>query len=208
LATPAAEVTALQEFRDLFGSEVLAPGQEIGVESVTIVFSDLKESTRLYEQAGDAPAYGHVRRHFDFLKERIARHRGAVVKTIGDAVMAVFHLPDDALRCCLEIQRDVPAFNDARPGQPALIVKLGMHRGPAIAIHANNLLDYFGRTVNIASRVLRESQGGDVVLAKAVLDDPRVREAMEREKASVAAEWTSTLRGVAEPLPLCRVVGS
>jgi class 3 adenylate cyclase len=207
-AAPAAEVTALQEFRDLFGSEVLTPGQEIGVESVTIVFSDLKESTRLYEQAGDAPAYGHVRRHFDFLRERIARHRGAVVKTIGDAVMAVFHLPDEALRCCLEIQRDLQAFNGSQAGRSALIVKLGMHHGPAIAINANGRLDYFGRTVNVASRVLRESQGGDVVLAKSVLEDPRVREAMEREKASVVAEWTSTLRGVTEPLPLCRVVGS
>ena len=208
LAAPAAEVTALQEFRDLFGSEVLAPGQEIGVESVTIVFSDLKESTRLYEQAGDAPAYGHVRRHFDFLKERIARHRGAVVKTIGDAVMAVFHVPEEALRCCLEIQRDIQAFNDVQQGRRALTVKLGMHHGPAIAINANGRLDYFGRTVNIASRVLRESQGGDVVLAKSVVEQSRVREAMERDKASVAEEWTSTLRGVAEPLPLCRVVGS
>jgi adenylate cyclase len=208
LAAPAAEVTALQEFRDLFGSEVLAPGQEIGVESVTIVFSDLKESTRLYEQAGDAPAYGHVRRHFDFMMERVARHRGAVVKTIGDAVMAVFHVPDEALRCCLEIQRDSRTFNDSQPGRRALTVKLGMHHGPAIAINANGRLDYFGRTVNIASRVLRESQGGDVVLAKSVLEEPRVREAMEREKASITAEWTSTLRGVAEPLPLCRVVGS
>jgi adenylate cyclase len=204
LAVTAAEVTALQEFRDLFGSEVLAPGQEIGVESVTIVFSDLKDSTRLYEEAGDAPAYGQVGRHFEFLKERIARHHGAVVKTIGDAVMAVFHQPADAVRCCLAIQRDLPSFNTAWPSRP-LIVKLGLHCGPVIAINANGLLDYFGRTVNIAARLLRESQGGDLVLAKGSTEDARAQEALKQERPVVAAEWTTTLRGMSKPLTLQRL---
>lgn len=205
LAVSAAKVAALQEFRDLFGSEVLAPGVEIGVESVTILFSDLKESTRLYEESGDAPAYGHVRRHFDFLKERIARHQGAVVKTIGDAVMAVFHQPADGLRCGLAIQRELQSFNASLSDRPPLIVKLGIHHGPAIAINANGLLDYFGRTVNVASRVLRESEGGDLVLVKAFLDDARAGAALAESGAPIVAEWTSTLRGIAQPLTLCRI---
>lgn len=184
---------------------MLAPGQDIGIESVTILFSDLKGSTRLYEETGDAPAYGQVRRHFDFLKERIAGSRGAVVKTIGDAVMAVFSSPADAVRCCLAIQRDIGQFNHASPGQPPLTIKLGAHHGPAIAINANGKLDYFGRTVNIASRILRESQGGDVVLAKETIEDQRVREVLESEKAPVVEEWRPTLRGLGAPLTLCRI---
>ncbi|MFM8551294.1 MAG: adenylate/guanylate cyclase domain-containing protein, partial [Nitrospiraceae bacterium] len=158
-----------------------------------------------YEEAGDAPAYGHVRRHFDFLKERIARHQGAVVKTIGDAVMAVFHQPADGLRCALAIQRDLPSFNTSLPDRPPLIVKLGLHHGPAIALNANGLLDYFGRTVNIAARLLRESRGGDLVLAKTCLDDDRVRLALAESGAPVVDEWASTLRGLAQPLTLCRI---
>ncbi|MDE3119799.1 MAG: adenylate/guanylate cyclase domain-containing protein [Nitrospirota bacterium] len=204
-AVTAAKVAALQEFRDLFGSEVLAPGLEIGVDSVTILFSDLKESTRLYEEAGDAPAYGHVRRHFDFLKERIARHQGAVVKTIGDAVMAVFHRPADGVGCGLAIQRDLPSFNASLPDRPPLVIKLGLHHGPAIAINANGLLDYFGRTVNVASRLLRESVGGDLVLAKDDLEDVLVREMLAESRATIVAEWTCALRGIAQPLPLCRI---
>lgn len=207
-AVTAAKVAALQEFRDLFGSEVLAPGLEIGVDSVTILFSDLKESTRLYEEAGDAPAYGHVRRHFDFLKERIAQHQGAVVKTIGDAVMAVFHRPADGVRCCLAIQRDLAAFNASLPDRPPLVIKLGLHHGPAIAINANGLLDYFGRTVNVASRLLRESAGGDVVLAKDDLEDELVREALTERKAAILSEWTCALRGIAQPLTLCRIAAT
>ena len=204
-AAPAAEVTTMQEFRDLFGSEVLAPEQDIGVESITILFSDLQESTRLYEEAGDAPAYGHVRRHFEFAKERIAQCGGALVKTIGDAVMAAFHRPADAVRCGLLIQRDLPAFNRRWPDRKPLVMRLGVHDGPAIAINANGRLDYFGRTVNIAARLLRESQGGDVVLTKILAEDTRVREALEREKASVIQEWTPALRGISEPLTLQRL---
>ena len=204
-AAMASEITTMQEFRDLFGSEVLAPEHNIGVESVTILFSDLQASTRLYEETGDAPAYGHVRRHFEFLKERIAPCRGAVVKTIGDAVMAAFSQPADAVRCGLLVQRDLPAFNRRWPDQRPLVMRLGIHHGPAIAINANGRLDYFGRTVNIAARLLRESQGGDVVLAKTLAEDPRVREAMDQEKASVVQEWTPALRGVSEPLTLQRV---
>jgi class 3 adenylate cyclase len=207
-AAMASEITTMQEFRDLFGSEVLAPEQNIGVESVTILFSDLLASTRLYEETGDAPAYGHVRRHFEFLKERIARCRGAVVKTIGDAVMAAFFQPADAVRCGLLIQRDLPAFNRQWPDRRPLALRLGAHHGPAIAIAANGRLDYFGRTVNLAARLLRESQGGDVVLAKSLTEDPRVRETLEQEKASVVQEWTPALRGIREPLTLRRIAPS
>ena len=206
-ALTAAEVTALQEFRDLFGSEVLGPGQDIGIESVSVVFSDLKDSTRLYEVAGDAPAYGHVREHFDFVRVHVARHRGAIVKTIGDAVMAIFYRPEDAVRCCLEIQRDVAAFNAASPERQALIVKLGVHHGPAIAINANGRLDYFGRTVNVAARIARESFGGDVVLIKEMLEDARVKTVVTQNNGRIFEEWTSTLRGCTDPLTLCRIKG-
>ena len=91
------------------------------------------------------------------------------------------------------------------PGRQALTVKLGLHHGPAIAINANGRLDYFGRTVNVAARIARESEGSDVVAARALLENPRVKAVLDRDKVSVVAEWTSTLRGVTEPLTLCRV---
>ncbi|MBV9469294.1 MAG: adenylate/guanylate cyclase domain-containing protein, partial [Abitibacteriaceae bacterium] len=104
-AVTAAKVTTMQEFRDLFSSEVLAPGQSVSIEHLTLFFSDLRDSTVLYEIAGDAPAYRRVRDHFDFLFERIQANAGSIVKTIGDAVMAVFYSPEDALRAAFEIQR-------------------------------------------------------------------------------------------------------
>lgn len=65
-------------------------------------FSDLRASTTLYETIGDAHAYGQVNRHFDFLTDWIAKNSGSIVKTIGDAVMAVFHRPEVISEQCFE----------------------------------------------------------------------------------------------------------
>ncbi len=206
LAATAARVTAMQEFRDLFSSEVLAPGQEVGVASVTILFSDLAGSTAMYEQVGDAPAYGKVRRHFDYMTGHIAGNDGALVKTIGDAVMAVFSTPADGVRAALEIQRHLGEFNASLPaGTAPVIIKIGLHHGPAIAINANDLLDYFGRTVNIAARVQRESRGGDVLITEACYGRPDVA-AVLAEYSAVAERYGASLKGIEGQVAVARVL--
>ena len=163
-AMTATQVTSLQNFRDLFGSEVLAPGQQVGGESLSILFSDLKESTPIYDLVGDAKAYGMVRKHFDFMFEVIKNNQSAVVKTIGDAVMAVFCAPENAVSATLEIQTQVDEFNREHQIAHPIVIKIGVHHGPAIAVNSNDRLDYFGRTVNIAARIQPQSVSGDVVL--------------------------------------------
>jgi class 3 adenylate cyclase len=202
-AASAALVTALAEFRQLFSSEVLAPGLGIAVRTLTFLFSDLKDSTRIYEQIGDSPAYARVRDHFDVMQATIARHRGALVKTIGDAVMAVFTRTDDSVRAALEIQRTFTEGEIAK-GNPALRVKLGLHRGPCIAVNANDLLDYFGSTVNIAARVQGESLGGDIVLTEAIMGDPVVREVLA-EFAPASETFRRDLKGITQSPVLYRL---
>jgi class 3 adenylate cyclase len=179
-AASAALVTALAEFRQLFSAEVLAPGLGVSIRNLTFLFSDLKDSTMIYDTIGDSPAYARVRDHFEVMLRIIAQWRGALVKTIGDAVMAVFPSVEDAVEASLAIQREFTAGQIAR-GNPALQVKLGLHRGPCIAVNANELLDYFGSTVNIAARVQNASVGGDIVITHEVLSDPGVQRVLERE---------------------------
>ena len=181
-AVSASLVTAMDEFRQLFSSQVLAPGIGVSIRNLTFLFSDLKGSTMLYDTIGDSPAYARVRDHFDVMKAIIAEQHGALVKTIGDAVMAVFPSAEDAVEAALAIQHEFIAGQVAR-GDPALHVKLGLHRGPCIAVNANDLLDYFGSTVNIAARVQNESIGGDIVVTPEILGDPGVRRILEREIA-------------------------
>lgn len=167
----AAAVAALQLFRDLFASEALRPGEECSVGSVAIVFTDLRSSTQLYREIGDAVALGHVLGHFDVVKGCIAAEGGAVVKTIGDAVMAVFTRPVTALRAMTRAQTLVAAPAE---GSRSLSLKVGLHYGPCIAVTLNDRLDYFGSTINIAARLEGQSSGQDVIMSDAVRCDPEV----------------------------------
>jgi class 3 adenylate cyclase len=177
-AATAAEVTALQIFRDLFSTEALRPGEQISVGTLTVLFTDLRNSTQLYREIGDATAFGRVMNHFDVLKKVIAEEDGALVKTIGDAVMAVFRQPVSALKAMLSAQEMLAAPAD---GSAPLTLKAGVHTGPCIAVTLNARLDYFGSTVNMAARLESLSSGDDVIISRALYDDPEVREFLANE---------------------------
>lgn len=189
----AAEVTALQVFRSLFSSEALRPGERISVGRITIVFTDLRGSTRLYREIGDAPAFGRVMNHFDVLRDAIAAEGGGLVKTIGDAVMAVFSRPVEALRAMLHAQQ---VLSNPPEGMLPLLLKAGIHTGPCIAVTLNERLDYFGSTINIAARLEGISSGQDVVITRDVYSDPEVEALLMEEAARLQAEpFTQTLKG-------------
>jgi class 3 adenylate cyclase len=202
-AASAALVTTMAEFRQLFASEVLSPGIGLAVRNMTLLFSDLLGSTKIYDTIGDALAYARVRDHFDAMRAAIERNNGALVKTIGDAVMAAFSSAEDAVKASFEIQHEFIAGEIAQ-GRPALQVKLGLHRGPCIAVNANNLLDYFGSTVNIAARVQSESVGGDIVVTPDVYSDPGVQQIVAQEQARIDS-FERTLKGVSQGFTLYRL---
>lgn len=175
-AATAAEVTSLQLFRDLFSREVLRRGEQISVGSMTIVFTDLKNSTQLYNDIGDAPAFGRVLTHFDILTAAVAAEGGAVVKTMGDAIMATFPRPVAAVRAMRHAQHQL-AYPPNTPGEPSLLplaLKAGLHCGPCLAINQNDRLDYFGSTVNLTARFCSLSTGADLILSPAICADPEV----------------------------------
>ena len=190
-ATTAAEVTALQMFRDLFSSEALRPGEQISVGTLTVLFTDLRDSTRLYREIGDATAFGRVMNHFDVLRKEITERDGAVVKTIGDAVMAVFRSAADGVSAMLEAQRRLAEPPD---GTMPLKLKAGLHTGPCIAVTLNDRLDYFGSTVNMAARLEGLSTGADVIISQTVYEDKKVRELLESRGLS-AVEFDMALKG-------------
>lgn len=193
-AATAAEVTALQVFRDLFSTEAIRPGEQFSVGTLTVLFTDLKSSTQLYREIGDATAFGRVMNHFDVLKKIIAEQEGALVKTIGDAVMAVFRRPASALEAMLSAQVMLASPPE---GVAPLTLKAGMHSGPCIAVRLNDRLDYFGSTVNLAARLEGLSTGNDVIISRALYDDPEVRELLDSEGFE-AVPFQHELKGFAE----------
>jgi class 3 adenylate cyclase len=199
-AATAADVTTLQLFRDLFSMEALRTGEEIAINSVTLMFTDLRDSTRLYRQIGDAPAFGRVRQHFDLLEQAIAAEGGAIVKTIGDAVMAVFRQPAAAIRAIETAHRDIIALE----GKPPLEMKAGIHTGPCIAVTLNERLDYFGSTVNIAARLPNLALGGEVVFSNEIKIDPEVEDWLQ-EHAQTPMWFDANVKGYDQPFSLWRM---
>jgi class 3 adenylate cyclase len=192
-----------QTFRDLFRSEVIQAAEGIAVRDVALVFTDLKGSTALYERIGDLNAYMQVQRHFEHLVEVTVRHEGAVIKTIGDAVMAAFPTPADAVRAALAMRDAVEQLNRDRP-QRDFVLKIGVHRGASIAVTLNERLDYFGQTVNIAARVQNLAGGDEIYMTDEVYSTAGVAEILA---AYHVHKSTAELKGVSAAVPVYQISG-
>ena len=167
-----------QTFRDIYRTDTLDVDQRLKITSLTFLFTDLKGSTALYERVGDLVAYDLVRHHFHVLYEVVAAEAGAVVKTIGDAVMATFPTPDRALAAALRMREEMARINTERNNED-LLLKIGIHEGPCLAVTLNNNQDYFGQTVNMAARVQGLASSRAIIVTKPVVDDPRAAKILE-----------------------------
>jgi class 3 adenylate cyclase len=192
---------ARQTFRRLFRSERVDEKEGLGIRQITLLFTDLKGSTAMYERLGDLNAYALVREHFALLGAAVQEHSGAIVKTIGDAVMAVFSRPTDAVSAALHILDEIERYN-AEHGTPSIILKIGAHCGPSIAVTLNENLDYFGQTVNVAARVQSLADAGEICISEALYSAPGVSQLLTGHEI---VEFEAPLRGVEGPACVYRV---
>jgi class 3 adenylate cyclase len=185
-----------QTFRDIYRTDTLDVDQRLKITSMTFLFTDLKGSTALYERVGDLVAYDIVRQHFGLLLEIVASEAGAVVKTIGDAVMATFPTPDRALAAALRIREAMRTFNSGRSSDE-LLVKIGIHEGPCLAVTLNDRQDYFGQTVNMASRVQGLASTRSIFVTKSVIQDAEAANILSTARLN-PVEQRAALRGIAD----------
>ncbi len=187
-----------QTFRDVYKADNLNIDQRLKITSLSFLFTDLKGSTALYERVGDLAAFDLVRAHFHALLEIIASEKGAVVKTIGDAVMATFVRPEHALAAGLRMRAAMEKLNAER-GTNDLVVKIGIHEGSCLAVMLNERQDYFGQTVNIAARVQGLSTSQAIHITAPVIDAPAVAEILDKE-AIKPIQKQAALRGIADKM--------
>jgi len=180
----AAAVTNWQVFRDLFAAEVISPGEQIMVSEQAILFTDLLGSTMMYHELGDARAYTYVRNHFSVLGDAVQKNHGGLVKTIGDSVMAVFSNPADAFAAATAMFAGIAGANRRSPERQPLVLKAGLHAGPCLAVNANDRLDYFGTTVNLAARLADYSRGGELAISDEIFLRAEVRQRFDRRLSS------------------------
>ena len=192
-----------QTFREIYRTSTLDVDQRLKITSLTFLFTDLKGSTDLYERVGDLVAFDIVKEHFRILQEIIAAESGAVVKTIGDAVMATFPTPDRALAAALRIREAMRALNEEHQNED-LLLKIGIHEGPCLAVTLNDRQDYFGQTVNIASRVQCLAVSRSILATGSIVEHPQASELLEADGIKPTVR-RMPVRGVADEMAVYEI---
>jgi class 3 adenylate cyclase len=169
-ALTAARAATLALFRELFPGEVLAPGQLVSVATVCLLATELDDTARLYQERGDAKAFASIHEHFRRVETCVRREGGAMVKVSQAGVIAGFPDPASAVKAALAL---FPALAESDLTR-GLLLRAGVHRGPALTATLNDHLDYFGATVNLALDLPRHAEPGRVALGGPVASDPGV----------------------------------
>jgi class 3 adenylate cyclase len=193
-----------QTFRDIYHADTLDVEQRLKITSLTFLFTDLKGSTELYDRVGDLVAYDLVRAHFRVLTEIVGTEAGAVVKTIGDAVMATFPTPNRAVAASLRMREAMRRLNEERKRDDDLLLKIGIHEGPCLAVMLNERQDYFGQTVNIASRVQNLASSQAIYATGAVVDHEATAQLLAKAGVSPVSQ-RQTLRGIGDELAVYEI---
>ncbi|MEI9941709.1 MAG: DUF5939 domain-containing protein [Pseudomonadota bacterium] len=197
-------VSTLPEFRRQFSGDLLRPGVSLRVARVALLFTDLTDSTALYHTVGDAKAFKVVQEHFDVLSAIIAEHRGTIVKTIGDAVMAAFVEERDALDTSFAMHRAFPAFRAGNSDASRTFLKIGVYAGPCYVVTANGILDYFGQTVNIAARLQGAAGPGEIVIDGLFADE--AERSGWLSNFSISEHFEARLKGLPNPVRVARII--
>jgi class 3 adenylate cyclase len=192
-----------QVFRDTYGVNTIDIEQHLKITSLTFLFTDLQSSTELYERIGDLAALNLVRAHFRVLTEIVAADAGAIVKTIGDAVMATFPTPARAVAAALRMREAMHALNE-RHGHEDLCLKIGIHAGPCLVVLLNDRQDYFGTTVNVAARVQALADSRAILATRSVINDADTSALLSSSGLAPVAQQR-TIRGIAEEIAVYQI---
>lgn len=141
-----------------------AAAQTIPTGSVTILFTDVQDSTQLIGQLGEESAQAVMLTELGRQQQLVQRHAGYAVKRLGDGVMAAFAEPRPALACAVDVQ----SHDDTDAKLP---VRIGLHAGEVIVEDA----DYYGQTVIMAARIMGRANGGEIAVSegfRSLLDPP------------------------------------
>ncbi len=164
--------------------------------NVTILFTDIVGSTEFFERKGDIEGVALVQRHNRLLFPMVEKHRGRVIKTIGDAIMAVFDDPTDSVRCAAAMQR-VLVDERQRDTERPIHIRIGAHAGTVMNVDD----DVFGDAVNTAARVAAKAEGGEILLSASLFDSIPAKEGL-----TAVSRGALPFKGKAEPLPVVALV--
>jgi class 3 adenylate cyclase len=153
--------------------------------TVTLLFSDIEDSTSLNEQLGDKGWVRLLDVHDELVHRLVDRERGHVVKSQGDGFMIAFGEPDAAVRVATGLQHSITGTRSRTLRRTPIKVRVGIHSGKVVARDG----DYFGLNVAMAARVAAQATGGEILVTDGV------RESVEDVTFTLSAEAVE-LKGI------------
>jgi class 3 adenylate cyclase/pimeloyl-ACP methyl ester carboxylesterase len=160
---PVSAVAVIESLSAITSAPVSGEPIRAPAGTLTVLFTDLVDSTELMQRLGDEAAERLRRSHFRALRDAVATRGGLEVKTLGDGLMVVFTSAVDALACAVAMQQAVHAHNQ-RGVDPRLDVRVGLDVGEPIPHEG----DYFGTPVVVAKRLCDRARGGQIVVSELV----------------------------------------
>ena len=127
--------------------------------TVTLLFTDIEDSTPINERLGDQRWMGLLREHNVLVRQQLQAHDAYEVKTDGDGFMVAFSSARKALQCAIAIQQAFAARNGS--ADEPLMIRIGLHTGEAV----QDAGDFYGRHVNFAARVADQAKGGEILVS-------------------------------------------
>jgi class 3 adenylate cyclase len=188
------DLFSMQEFRDLFAEEALAVNLSIDVGVQTLAFIDIVGSSAMYIREGNARAFALVSEFFKKSREIAVKREGAIVKSMGDAVLLAFTDPLNALMASLDFIRKFDGTDREIPVE----VRVTVNSGPCMAVNLNSAIDYFGSPVNTAAKLQKFAGAGDAAVTSTVVSDPGVRAYLEQKGFNLSRSKTADLPGIGD----------
>jgi class 3 adenylate cyclase len=194
-----------QRFRELFRIQQLSENLNLNVQNLTIVFTDLKGSTDMFDKAGDMYAHKIIQEHFKVLTDSVRKYSGAVIKTMGDAIMASFSSPLEGFMAALDMLQAINQLNHKiKDSHYKLGIKIGINSGPALAVLADERLDYFGQSVNIAARVQALANEGEIWITDSVFQTSNINHYILEQGYSYQKHY-ARLKGVGQETTVYKI---
>lgn len=174
-----------QHFHALFPGETVSEESPAPIGPLALLVADVAGSTLLYECMGDEASYRLIREFYQFVEKNIRACEGAIIKGVGDYIMAAFVNPVRAVKAGLRIRENLDTFNATLGTSDQLRVRLALHYGPCMAINMSQTIDFFGHSVNTASALQHLSDEEDLILSEEAWAIPELRHFLEGNQLKV-----------------------
>ncbi|MGO9453949.1 MAG: protein kinase domain-containing protein [Candidatus Binataceae bacterium] len=143
-----------------------APSRDNGADLIAVFFSDIENSTPMFERLGDVRAKQLITEiHDAIFRKRLAEHDGFERKTTGDGFMIEFAKPGNALKCAIDVQRDFDDYCETHSEEP-IRVRIGLNYGEVLRTRD----DIYGSVVIDAHRVMEHGKGGEILVSSSIKD--------------------------------------